>query len=50
MTKIQELQTKAAQAERLARSILDTVTIERLLAFAADCRRQIQSERLLEPA
>ena len=47
MTKVQELQEQAARAERLARSILDTVTVERLLAFAAECRHQIQT--LTEP-
>jgi hypothetical protein len=41
MTKMQELQEQAARAERLASSILDTVTIERLRAFAADCRREL---------
>jgi hypothetical protein len=46
MTKIQELQAKAAQAERLARSVLDIVTIERLMAFAAECRQKIQAEQL----
>jgi hypothetical protein len=46
MTKIQELQAKAAQAERLARSVLDTVTIERLMAFAAECRQKIHEKQL----
>jgi hypothetical protein len=41
MTKVQELREQAARAERLASSILDTVTVERLLAFAADCRKQL---------
>ena len=41
MTKVQELQEQAARAERLARSILDNITIDRLLAFAAECRQQI---------
>jgi hypothetical protein len=41
LTKEQELRDQAARAERLASSILDTVTVERLLAFAADCRKQI---------
>ncbi len=41
MSKIRELQDQAARAERLARSVLDTVTIERLLAFAAECRAQL---------
>ena len=47
MTKMQELNEQAARAERLASSILDTVTVERLLAFAADCRKQL--EVLSEP-
>jgi hypothetical protein len=41
MTKIQELQAQAARAERLARSIVDGITIERLLAFAAECRARV---------
>jgi hypothetical protein len=40
MTKLQHLQEQAARAERLARSILDTVTVERLQAFAAECREK----------
>ena len=32
------LEDQARRAERLARSVLDSVTIERLLAFAAECR------------
>jgi len=39
MTKVQEL--RVARAERLAGSILDRVTVERLLTFAADCRKQL---------
>ena len=41
MTKMQELKEQAARAERLANSILDRVTVERLQAFAADCRKQL---------
>jgi hypothetical protein len=41
MTKVQDLREQATRAERLASSILDTVTVERLLAFAADCRKQL---------
>jgi len=41
---------QAAQAERLARYMTDNVTIERLLAFAAECRAKIVSERQLEAA
>jgi len=41
MTKMQELKEQAARAERLAKSMLDRVTVERLLTFAADCRKQL---------
>ncbi|HVX74973.1 MAG TPA: hypothetical protein VHB49_02530 [Bradyrhizobium sp.] len=41
MTRLQYLTDQAAKAERIARTINDTLTIERLLSFAADCRRQI---------
>jgi hypothetical protein len=41
MTKMQELREQVARAERLANSILDRVTVERLQAFAADCRKQL---------
>lgn len=43
MTKIQELQAQAARAERLARGIVDRLTIERLLAFAAECRARVRA-------
>ncbi|WP_256472789.1 hypothetical protein [Bradyrhizobium sp. 170] len=33
MSKIQELQEQAARAEMLARSIMDSITVERQLAF-----------------
>ncbi len=41
MDKIQYLQQQAARAERLARSAIDTLTVERLSAFAAECRDQV---------
>jgi hypothetical protein len=44
MTEFQYLQEQAARAERLARSMLDAVTVERLLAFAAECREKAQLE------
>jgi hypothetical protein len=44
MTEFQYLQEQAARAERLARSTLDAVTVERLLAFAAECREKAQLE------
>jgi hypothetical protein len=37
------LEDQARRAERLARSLLDTVTVERLLAYAAECRTQAQA-------
>ena len=43
MTKLQYLQEQAARAERLARSILDKVTVERLQAFAAECRAKAET-------
>ena len=43
MHKIEYLLEQAARAERLARTILDTVTVERLQAFAAECRAQAKA-------
>jgi hypothetical protein len=43
MTKIEYLQQQAARAERLARSIVDAVTAQRLQAFAAECRTQAKA-------
>ena len=37
----QYLQEQATKAERLSRSVSDLLTIERLLAFAAECRRRL---------
>ena len=41
MTKMQELKEQVARAERLANSILDRITVERLQAYASDCRKQL---------
>lgn len=49
MTEFQYLQEQAARAERLARSILDTVTVERLEAFAAECREKAKVESASKP-
>jgi hypothetical protein len=38
MSKMQKLEEQAARAKRLARSILDTITVERFLVFAVGCR------------
>jgi hypothetical protein len=40
MTELQYLQEQAARAERLARGTLDPVTVERLNAFAEECREK----------
>jgi hypothetical protein len=40
-----ELEHQAERAERLARGPLDKLTIERLLAFAAECRSQAAEQR-----
>lgn len=52
MNEVEYLLEQAARAERLARSILDTVTVERLQAFAAECRTQVKilNKRGLEAA
>ncbi|WP_172889794.1 hypothetical protein [Bradyrhizobium sp. ORS 285] len=44
MSRLMDLEDQIARAERLQRSITDTVTIERLRQFAAECRRE--AERL----
>ncbi|MBR0755641.1 hypothetical protein JQ604_25975 [Bradyrhizobium jicamae] len=41
MPRYQYLLEQAERAERLAKSALDALTVERLMAFAADCRREI---------
>jgi hypothetical protein len=43
MSKIEYLQQQAARAERLAKNGLDRLTIERLQAFAEECRGQIKT-------
>ena len=48
MIRIGYLDDQIARAERLARSILDTLTVGRLQAYADDCRRQLAGLR--EPA
>jgi hypothetical protein len=49
MTEFQHLQEQAARAERLARNMLDAVTVERLQAFAAECREKAKLEVAGEP-
>ncbi len=43
MSKIEYLQQQAARAERLAKDVLDKLTVERLQLFAAECRMQIKT-------
>ncbi|WP_271670730.1 hypothetical protein [Bradyrhizobium sp. CCBAU 51627] len=42
MTRIDYLREQVARAERLAKAILDQQTSERLQAFAAECRAELQ--------
>jgi hypothetical protein len=47
MARIAYLEEQITRAERLARSILEPLTVERLQAYAADCRRQLAGLREL---
>ena len=40
---IQYLEDQAARAERLAKRVTDTLTIEKLLSFAGERRREIEA-------
>lgn len=42
---IDHLKDEADRAERLARTGMDPLTVERLRAFAAECRSRIATER-----
>jgi hypothetical protein len=41
MSTIEHLRDQAERAERLAKAIVDALTVERLQAFAAECRTQL---------
>jgi hypothetical protein len=43
MNKIEFLLQQAARAERLAKTIMDKLTVERLQAFAVECRTQAKT-------
>ena len=43
MTKIEYLLQQAARAERLAKDVFDRLTVERLQAFAGECRAQAKA-------
>jgi len=49
MAQIAYLEDQIARVERLARNILDTLTVERLQAYAADCQRQLAALRSSGP-
>jgi hypothetical protein len=41
--RIEYLKEQAAKAERLARSVVDAVTVQRLMNYAAECRAEVAS-------
>jgi hypothetical protein len=43
MNRIEYLRDQAERAERLAKGIMDALTVERLQAFAAECRSQVEA-------
>jgi hypothetical protein len=43
MSRIEYLQDQVIRAERLATPALDKLTVDRLCAFAEDCRKQISA-------
>ena len=43
MDEIEHLRDQAARAERLAKAIVDALTVERLEAFAVECRDRIEA-------
>jgi hypothetical protein len=45
MSRIEHLRDQAERAERLAKAIVDALTVERLQAFAAECRSQLEAMR-----
>jgi hypothetical protein len=42
MTELEYLRDQAARAERLAKAVVDALTVERLEAFAAECKQRIE--------
>ena len=43
MSKIDYFKDQAERAERLAKTIMDTLTVEKLRAFAAECRSKVEA-------
>ncbi len=52
MNKMEYLQQQAARAERLAKDVLDKLTVERLQSYAAECRERakVLDENRMEAA
>jgi hypothetical protein len=44
MSTIEYLREQAARAERLAKTVMDALTAQRLQAFAAECRLEIKTQ------
>jgi hypothetical protein len=42
-SKLEYLQEQAARAERLAKTVMDALTVQRLQSFAAECRQEIKT-------
>ena len=43
MSRVEYLKEQVARAERLARVMVDKVTVERLKVFAAECRAELNA-------
>ena len=43
MSRIEHLRDQAERAERLAKAVVDTLTVKSLRAFAAECRSQVDT-------
>jgi hypothetical protein len=43
MSRIDYFRDQAERAERLAKTIMDTLTVEKLREFAAECRSQVET-------
>jgi hypothetical protein len=41
MSRVEYLKEQIARCERLTRNILDEITVERLMALAAQCRKEL---------
>ncbi len=41
MSRVEYLKEQIARCERLTRSIMDEMTVQRLMTFAAQCRKEL---------